>query len=74
MIVLVLVVNLIPNCFALYLNGPKFSDRQAFANSVDPDQTAPRGAPRGAVRSGSTLFVILTPPFGQISLWKDHFV
>ena len=29
---------------------PKFSDRQVWANSVDPDQTAPR--------SGSTLFAI----------------
>ena len=24
-----------------YRNDPKFSDRQAWANSVDPDQTAP---------------------------------
>ena len=28
----------------LYRNDPKFSDRQAWANSADPDQTAPRGA------------------------------
>ena len=27
-----------------YRNVPKFSDRQVWANSVDPDQTAPRGA------------------------------
>ena len=27
-----------------YRNGPKFSDRYAWANSADPDQTAPRGA------------------------------
>ena len=27
-----------------YRNDPKFSDRYAWANSVDPDQTAPRGA------------------------------
>ena len=26
-----------------YCNNPKFSDRQALANSADPDQTAPRG-------------------------------
>ena len=26
-----------------YRNDPKFSDRQAWANSADPDQTAPRG-------------------------------
>ena len=28
----------------LYRNDPKFSDRYAWANSADPDQTAPRGA------------------------------
>ena len=28
----------------VYRNDPKFSDRQACANSVDPDQTASRGA------------------------------
>ena len=28
----------------LYRNDPKFSDRYAWANSVDPDQTAPTGA------------------------------
>ena len=34
-----------------YLNDPKFSDRWVWANSADPDQTAPRGDPdpRGAV-------------------------
>ena len=35
---------------------PKFLDRQALANSVDPDQTAP------------TLFAIPSAPFGQNSL------
>ena len=25
-----------------YLNDPKFSDRQVWANIADPDQTAPR--------------------------------
>ena len=29
-----------------YRNFPKFSDRQVWANSADPDQTAPRGAIR----------------------------
>ena len=28
----------------IYRNVPKFSDRQVWANSADPDQTAPRGA------------------------------
>ena len=27
-----------------YRNDPKYSDRQEWANSADPDQTAPRGA------------------------------
>ena len=27
-----------------YCNDPKLSDRYAWANSADPDQTAPRGA------------------------------
>ena len=49
-------------CLQKYCHGPKFSDRQAFANSAHPDQTAPR------------RFVILSAPFGQISLWKDVFV
>ena len=48
-----------------YRNDPKFSDRQAWANSVDPDQTAPRGA----VGSGSTLFAIPSAWFGPITLW-----
>ena len=29
---------------ASYRNDPKFSDRQVWANSADPDQTVPRGA------------------------------
>ena len=32
----------VQNC--MYRNDPKFSDRYAWANSADPDQTAPRGA------------------------------
>ena len=27
-----------------YRNVPKFSDRQVWANSADPDQTSPKGA------------------------------
>ena len=30
--------------FFKYRNDPKFSDRQAWANCADPDQTVPRGA------------------------------
>ena len=51
-------------------NGPKFSDRQVLGNSVDPDKTVPRGA----VRSGSTLFAIPSTAFGPITLWKGHLV
>ena len=48
-----------------YRNVPKFSDRQVWANSADPDQTAPLGA----VWSGSTLFAIPSASFGLITLW-----
>ena len=30
--------------FLIYCNDHKFSDRQVWANSADPDQAAPRGA------------------------------
>ena len=50
----------------LYCNDLKFSDRQVWANSTDPDQTAPRGA----VWSGSTLFAIPAASFGCITLRK----
>ena len=38
--------HLLIACFTsvCYLNDPKFSNRQFWANSADPDQTAPRGA------------------------------
>ena len=56
----------IVHCF-LFLNlkchnDPKFSDKQVWANSADPDPTAPRGA----VGSGSSLFAI---PFE--SFWRN---
>ena len=51
--------------FISYRNDPKFSDRYAWANSADPDQTAPLGA----VWSGSTLFAIPSASFGLITLW-----
>ena len=44
-----------------YRNDPMFSDIYSWANSADPDQTAPR--------SGSTLFAIPSASFGLISLW-----
>ena len=50
----------------IYRNDPKFSDRQYWANSADPDQSAPRGR---AVWSGSTLFAIPSASFGLITLW-----
>ena len=45
-----------------YRNDPKFSGRLVWANSADPDQTAPRGA----VWSGSSLFAV---PFA--SFWHN---
>ena len=46
-------------------NNPKFSDKYAWANSADPDQTPPTGA----VWSVSTLFAIPSASFGLITLW-----
>ena len=42
----------------------KVSDKMAYANSVDPDQTAPDGA----VWSGSTLFVI------TLSILRNNYI
>ena len=53
-----------------YRNDLKFSDRYAWANCANPDQTAPRGA----VWSGSTLFAIPSASFGLIILWQSHIV
>ena len=50
--------------YKIYRNDLKFSDRQVWANNVDPDQTATRGA----VWSGSTLFAIPPASFGAITL------
>ena len=51
--------------FISYRNDPKFSGTYPWANSADPDQTAPRGA----VWSGSTLFAIPSASLGLITLW-----
>ena len=48
-----------------YCNDPKFSDRYAWANSADPDQTTPKGADW----SGSALFAIPSASFWLITLW-----
>ena len=45
----------------VYRNFPKFSDRQVWANSADPDQTA-----------RSALFAIPSASFGWITLRKRH--
>ena len=52
-----------------YRNVPKFSDRRAWTNSIDPDQML-----LGAVWSGSTPFAILSASFGLITLWQSHIV
>ena len=49
--------SILPSDSTVYRNDPKFSDRYVGANSADPDQTAPRGA----VRSGSSLFAYSIP-------------
>ena len=49
-----------------YHIDPKFLDRQAWANSVDQDGTAPTGA----VRSGATLFAIPSAAFEPYSVVK----
>ena len=47
-----------------YAYDPKFSDRQVWVNTADPDQTAPRGADW----SGSTVFAIPSASFERITL------
>ena len=54
----------------IYHYFPNFLDGQVWANSEDPDQTAPTEA----VWSGSTLFAIPSVFFGCISLRKRHLV
>ena len=57
--------DVVQNGFIIeHRNDPKFTDRQAWANSVDPDQLAPRGP----VWSGSTLFAIPSASFGHVTL------
>ena len=48
--------------FLVIRNDSKVSDRQVWANSADPDQTA--SIPIGAVPSVSALFAILSAHFG----------
>ena len=50
----------------------KFSDMWARASNVDPDQTAPRGAPRGAVLPESALFAIPLVSFESFLYSKVH--
>ena len=50
--------------FLLCCNDSIFSDRQVWANSVDPDQTDWAGS------SGSTLFAIPSASFAHTSLWQ----
>ena len=53
------------NNVTCYRNFPKFSDRQIWENSAEPDQT---------VWSGSTLFAYPSASFGCITLRKSHLV
>ena len=55
--------------YPTYRNDPKFSDRYAWANSADPDQTAPRGV----VWLGTTLLAIPSASFlTHYSMVKPH--
>ena len=68
--VLILTMVRYPSFFLKkYGNDPKFSDRYAWANSADPDQTVPRG-----VWSGCTLFAIPSASFGLTTVWYSHIV
>ena len=51
----------------VYRNDPKFMDRQVWANSVDPDQTAPRVYLRSTLLD-ITLFDIPSASFWLITL------
>ena len=55
-------LGIFPFKYQMYRNDPKFLDRQVWANSADPDQTAP------SVCSGSALFAILSLLFGHITV------
>ena len=57
---IIILAQQIFNNIKLTRNDPKFSDRYAWANSADPDQTA-----LGAVWSGSTMFAIPFASFGR---------
>ena len=57
-------------CLSKYRYVLKFSDRQIWANSADPDQTAPLRA----VWSESTLLAIPSTSFWRITLRKSHLV
>ena len=62
---MLLKIDSLVEAYCIYRNDPKFSDIYAWANSADPDQTAPRGA----VWSGSTLFANPSASFGLITVW-----
>ena len=47
-----------------YRNDPKFSDRQVWANSADPDQIAPMVEPR------SSNFRVITTNFLGVQIFK----
>ena len=49
----------------IILHDPKFSDRQNWTNSVDPDQTSPEGV----VCTDSTLFFHSVYLLATIILW-----
>ena len=52
------------------LNDPKFSDKQAWANSADPDQTAPEQSDQGLHCLQVHLHLLNALLFGKAILFK----
>ena len=55
-----------------YRNVPKFSDRQVWANSADPDQTTPLGA-YNVCHSIWMHYSMVMPPCSNCSVITAHF-
>ena len=57
-----------------YHNDPKFSDRQVWANSVDPDQTNPKGlgvwSDQGLSCLPFRLYLLAVLVYVKITLFK----
>ena len=54
----------------IYCIDPKFSDRQALANSADPDQTAPRSSLIRVYTVCHSIYIFLTSFSMEIPLFE----